>query len=380
MILFVDQSGQIGGAELCLADLAAHFQPASSVLLFGDGPFADLLRRRGLGVGILPLPEGAARATKRVQGSGILSVIPGLISHVWKLRGAFAKADIIYLNTAKALLLGAAANAIARRPCVFHLHDLWDEAHFSRRNIRVLVAAANRMDLIIANSCASAAGYRKAGGVRPVHVIPNGFDAAPFDAVDESSVRALRRQWNPAERPVAAVFGRLSRWKGQHLLIEAAKKIPELIVWVVGDALFTADDRSYAEELRAQAAELGDRVKFLGFREDIPELMKAADLVVHCSTVPEPFGRVVIEGMLSGKPVIASGEGGPAENIRDGVTGWLFSPRDSGALAAAIRKVIQSPDGGRTTGELASQEARKRYSLVSVLGETKRVLSGLHSK
>ena len=100
-------------------------------------------------------------------------------------------------------------------------------------------------------------------------------------------------------------------------------------------------------------------------------------VIVHTSVAPEPFGRVVAEGMLSGRPVIASRAGGPAEMIRQGETGWLFAPGDARELASAIQRVLSLPDCGRATGLLASAEACKRYSLSSVLEQTDRVLSGL---
>ena len=158
-------------------------------------------------------------------------------------------------------------------------------------------------------------------------------------------------------------------------------EIPDLRVWIIGEAFFTGDDHRYAGELRALASTpaLAGRVDFLGQRDDIPRLMQAADVIVHTSVAPEPFGRVVAEGMLSGRAVIASHAGGPAELIRQGETGWLFAPGDAGELQSAIQHVLALPDCGRATGLLASAEARKQYSLSSVLEQTDRVLSGFTS-
>lgn len=374
MTLFVDQSGQIGGAEICLADLAGHFRPRSQVILLSDGPFLSFLKDRGIPAGVIPLPGNVARATKRFSGAGLLRDLPAFAGLIWKLRQAFAPADVIYLNTAKALLAGTAANAIARRPCLFHLHDLLDETHFSRSNIRLLIAAANRADAVIANSKASADAFRKAGGKAPLHVIPNGFDSRPFDEADPGAVAALRAKWNPEGGPVAAVFGRLSRWKGQHVLIEAARQLQDLTVWIVGEALFTEDDAAYAAELEVLAAELGTRVRFMGFHENISRLMLAADVIVHCSISPEPFGRVIVEGMLAGKPVVASDAGGPREIVRPDVTGLLVPPGDPTALAAALKSLLADPQMARSMGAAGRERADSEYALERVCAETAEVL------
>lgn len=380
MILFVDQSGQIGGAEICLADLAGHFLPRSQVILLSDGPFVSFLKTRGIPVGVIPLPGNLSKATKRFSGAGLLRDLPAIAGMIWKLRQAIVLSDVVYLNTAKALLVGTAANTLARRPCVFHLHDLWDETHFSRSNIRLLIAAANRAGAVIANSRASADAFRKAGGKTPLHVIPNGFDSRPFDEVDPGAVAALRSKWNPTGGPVAAVFGRLSRWKGQHVLIEAARHLQDLTVWIVGEALFTEDDAAYAAELETLAAKSGTRVRFLGFHENISELMLAADIIVHCSISPEPFGRVIVEGMLAGKPVVASDAGGPREIIRPDITGLLVPPGDPHALAAALKSLLADPVKARSMGAAGRERAVSEYALERVCADTAEVIRTLERK
>lgn len=373
MIFFIDQSGQLGGAELCLADLVAG-RSDSRVLLFDDGPFAALLRERGIPFEILPIVGPAHQVTKNASLAALAASLPSLCSHVLAVRRHIRQADLLYLNTAKALVHGGAANILLGRPSIFHLHDLLDARHFSAVNIGLLAAAANRMGAVIANSRASADAFRAAGGRRPVHVIPNGFDSRPFDAVSPAAICELRKQWNPAGGPVAAVFGRLARWKGQHLLIEAARRLPDLTVWIVGEALFTDDDAAYAAELHELAKPLGPRVQFPGFRTDIPELMTAADIIVHCSTSPEPFGRVIVEGMLARKPVVAADAGGPREIVRQGTTGLLFPDSNIGALVAALDTLLSSSDKASGMGLAGREVAESAYSLERVRSETESVI------
>ncbi|TSA32224.1 MAG: glycosyltransferase family 1 protein [Verrucomicrobiaceae bacterium] len=374
-MLFIDQSGQPGGAELCLADVAESMGGTSRVLLLSPGPFEDMLRARGIPCGVLPIPSGLSSVGKSASPFDYIRMAPKLAGFLSALRHEVRNCDILYLNTAKALLLGAAV--AFGKPVVFHLHDLLTPDHFSSLNLRLIVLAANRSRGVIANSRATADAFRAAGGRTPVHVIPNGFDPERFSPRPDEELITLRRSTGIGKAPVAAVFGRISRWKGQDVLLRAAAMIPELVVWVVGEAVFTGDDRAYAGELKALASgsALQGRVFFLGHRDDIPQLMQAADVIVHTSVAPEPFGRVVVEGMLSGRPVIASRAGGPSEIIQDGVTGWLFEPGNSGELASLLRKVRDSPSRGRDEGLLASLEARKQYALPAVIEQTRRALN-----
>lgn len=366
---------------MCLADIAAHYRGRSRVLLFSNGRFGEMLRARGVSVSVTEPPQRLAVVGKGAGIADYLAAAPEMAGFLRALRKEIRGADLVYLNTAKALLHGVVAGMGLRVPTVFHLHDLLTPEHFSRLNIRLITHAANRTRAVIANSRATAAAFQEAGGKAPVHVIPNGFDPTRFAPLSREEVLAARAEFHAGPAPVAAVFGRIARWKGQDLLLRAASEIPKLRVWIVGEAFFTGDDHRYAGELKALASSpaLAGRVDFLGQRDDIPRLMQAADVIVHTSVAPEPFGRVVAEGMLFGRPVIASRAGGPAEMIRHGETGWLFAPGDARELAAAIRDVLSLPDRGRATGLLASAEACKRYSLSSVLEQTDRVLSGFTS-
>jgi glycosyltransferase involved in cell wall biosynthesis len=133
--------------------------------------------------------------------------------------------------------------------------------------------------------------------------------------------------------------------------LEALAQVPRAHLLFVGDALFGED--AYRASLGAQAARLGltDRVHFLGFRSDVPRLMRTVDVVALTSSAPEPFGRVVVEGMLARRPVIATGVGGVPEIVTDG-TGVLVPPGDAPALASALTRLFSDP-------VFASEVARK---------------------
>ncbi len=379
-ILFVDQSGQPGGAELCLADLAAAFGGDASVLLLSDGPFRSLLEQRGLATEILPMPESLAGSGK--QGGGLWKPLLDTLRYVPCLRGHFHSADLLYLNTAKALVLGTVAHIGKKTPVVFHLHDFLDRSHFSRGNLRMLAWLSRRVDLVIANSHATAEACRKAGGASKITVIPNGFDPDNFVRNSEEEVKAHRLQWNPDGRKVLAIFGRLARWKGQEILLRAAADLPDCQIWVVGDALFTGDDRAYAADLHALAREpaLRGRVTFTGHREDIPLWMRASDIVVHASTAPEPFGRVIVEAMLCARPVVAADAGGPREILcpdgaESGELGLLHRPGDSDSLRRALENLLHNPEAASAMGARAAASARKRFDICGVVRQTQEALA-----
>jgi glycosyltransferase involved in cell wall biosynthesis len=135
----------------------------------------------------------------------------------------------------------------------------------------------------------------------------------------------------------------------------------------LGGALF--DERPYEAELRAFAAEAGvaDRVHFLGFRDDVARPMRAADVVPHTSIASEPFGRVIVEGMLAGKPVIATAAGAALEIIEDGVTGVLVPPDGAAALSSAILKLLSRAGSNVDIGRGAMEVAGRRFSLATTL-------------
>jgi glycosyltransferase involved in cell wall biosynthesis len=108
---------------------------------------------------------------------------------------------------------------------------------------------------------------------------------------------------------------------------------------------------------------LGARGQLLGYRRDVPALMKAVDIVVHASIEPEPFGRVVVEGMFAERPVVAARGGGVAEIIADGVDGLLTAPNDPEALAMALRSLLCDPIRARALAVAGREKAERLFSV-----------------
>ena len=379
-ILFIDHAAVMGGAEWSLLDVARHFAAGSRVVLFEDGPFRARLEAAGVGVEVLDAPASVSRV--RRQGGVLHDVrsLPGVLKLARQVAKRARGYDLLYANSQKAFIVAALAGRWARRPVVWQLRDLLTDAHFSDSHRRLVVRLANRWAArVLANSEATAAAFVAGGGkAGKVRVVHNGIAPEPFVSVERAEVGALRDELGLRGVPIVGVFSRLAAWKGQHVLLEALAAFPpDVHALLVGTALF--EEEAYAATLRRRAETLGlaDRVHFLGFRDDIPALLHLVDVVVHTSTAPEPFGRVVVEGMLAGRPVVAAGAGGVLEIIEDGTTGLLVAPGEAGALAQAIDHLLSNPETARTLADAGQAAALERFSLARMLAEIEHHLDAL---
>lgn len=346
---------------MSLMDVAKPYRENGLVCLLEDGPFRAALAQQEIPVQVLGnQPLNVQKDSGLWQSlASVIRLIP-LVLQVAQLSRRY---DIIYANTQKALVVGALASAISQRPLVYHLRDILSNEHFSRTNIRVAIALANQfVRLVICNSQATRTAFIRSGGRESLaKVVYNGFQPEVYRS-STTSRHLLRRQLGLDQQFVVGHFSRLSPWKGQHILIEAMKHCSKNVaVLFVGDALFGEDD--YVQQLHRQTEEsgLGEQIHFLGFRSDIPQLMSACDLVVHTSTAPEPFGRVIVEAMLCGCPVVATEAGGAVELIEPSQTGWLVPPGDTEKLAFIINYCCTQPDLTAAVAAQANQAAIERF-------------------
>jgi glycosyltransferase involved in cell wall biosynthesis len=151
--------------------------------------------------------------------------------------------------------------------------------------------------------------------------------------------------------------------------LDALAQCPDAQALIVGAPLFPEDD-VYQAQIYRQCRDLGldARVRFVGDRPDVPDLMKLCDVVVHASTAPEPFGRVIVEAMLAGRPVVASAAGGVLEIVEAEKTGLLVRPGDPAALAAALTRLDREEGLAARLAAAAEKVAIDRFTLRSMLG------------
>ena len=365
-VLFVDQSGQLGGAEVCLLPLAATWAARREVLLLSDGPFRARLESLDVPVR-LACDARVSGIKKQAARLSWLMALPGIVRQVRTIATHAESFDVLFLNTQKALVLGALGKPLHRKRIIWHLHDIVSGDHFGPlQRFIVKWLARYAVDQVVANSHASAASLVALTGCKPadVPVVHNGVDLDEFSRADNDDSGALRRRLGlPEHVYLAGLFGRLAPWKGQHIAVDALARLPGLHLVLVGSALF--GEQAYVESLRQQAARLGvaDRLIFAGFRDDMPAWMKAVDVILHTSTEPEPFGRVIIEGMAAGRPVIATSAGGVKEIVRHRKNGWLVAPGDAEALAEAIETLHATPEFAQQLAAQALVDVKQHFSV-----------------
>jgi glycosyltransferase involved in cell wall biosynthesis len=188
-----------------------------------------------------------------------------------------------------------------------------------------------------------------------VHYLPNFVDAGPAVPIDRATVAT------PADVPVFLALGRLHQNKAFDVAIAALADVPGAHLWLAGAGPLEAD-------LKEQARRLGidGRVRFLGWRDDAPALIAAADAVL-CPSRIEPLGNVVIEAWAHGRPVIAARARGPAALISDGADGLLVPVDDAPALAGAMARLVASPDLRAALAEGGRAAHRGRFAEAAVV-------------
>lgn len=335
-IAFVNNTSIVSGAERSLLELIRALPPEFEPLVLAPpGDLVDRARREAVPVAELPGFESSFRLHPRHTSRGIASLMTSAVS----LRRACREhmADLIHANTARAGLIATAARRLGAPPVVTVLRDRLPAGRvgdLTRRGIEFGATA------VVANSRFTAAAYHRDAEVvyPPVSLVP-----APAPGAGAAFREA---EGIDPDRAVIGIVGQITPAKGHHTLVralaEARDTIPRALLAIVGAVKFDApgvrhDNRAYLRELQTLIAELSltDRVRFLGEREDIGAVMSGLDLLALPSEA-EPFGRVVIEAMLAGTPVVASGVGGPAEVISDGVDGVLVAPGTPEAWAGGI--------------------------------------------
>jgi len=399
-VVLVSVTTVLGGGEIYGTSLMAALDPdryQATVLCPPTGDLPDLARARGLRVAPLTLPPyimGAARASfsfgPRSLSAAGLATASAIGVMVQELRRA--KAQVVHINAMKAGLIAAPAARLLGLPVVWDFKDLVSPDHYSSPLRRVVVAYLNLFATrVIANSGAIRTELIRAG-VRADKVVAlhNGIDLQRFSPQNAAAGRErVRPELGLASGALVVVMvGRLAPWKGHDIFIQAAARVharlPEARFLIVGDSAF--DPPAYRSRLERLAIDggLGDSLSFLGFRDDVPDVMGAADIVVHCSTLPEPLGLTPIEAMALGVPVIAAAAGGPLETVADGETGLLTPRGDVQKLADAMLRLLRDARMREEMGAAGRRRATTLFDLhknaKAVMGVYEEAIMRVHEK
>ena len=361
-VLFVESQAELGGAGFALLTMLRHLErkhvePVHVTLAETCGEISS--RVKAMGIPSLHIPAGRFRNISRA-GRAVLS-LARLIR--WE------QIDAVVTNSGHPLLFARPAAVMIGRPCAWWVHGYSPNDPLEGHAI-ALAQQFLGANALFANSEFTARMLRQGFPEHPaIRVVRPGVDLEASCPAPEAGARARQALGIASDEPVAGIFGRLQRWKGQHVFLQAAARLVSRGVpgrfLVVGDSMFGIEPE-YAEELRrfVETSSLGDRVLFLGQRRDVNELMNACDVGVHASIEAEPWGLVVAEAMAAGRAVIASAAGGPLEMIDNGRTGLLVTPGEPSALAQAIEGLLNRTERRRSIGEAARQHARENFGAV----------------
>ncbi len=344
-----------GGVERGTVDVANAIVEGGgrSIVVSAGGPMTHELQR--LGVEHFEMPVASKNPFVMRQNIQRLVVL-----------AMREQVDIIHARSRAPAWSAYYAARRTKKHFITTFHGTYNHSNWFKRRYNAVMTKGER---VIAISDFIAGHIRKIYGVPSanIRVIPRGIDLEKFDIAKVSQERRIKlaNEWRlPDDMSIIMLPGRLTRWKGQTIFIEAIKKLerPDIQCLMVGSAQGRED---YRQELEQEIERHGMEsiIHVVDHCDDMPAALLLTDVVVSASTEPEAFGRVVVEGQALGRPVIGTNHGGSKETIIDGETGWLAEPNDPASLAAAIGKILDLSEEQRVkVSENAIRHIHDNYS------------------
>ena len=367
-ILYLNPSSQLGGAEKSLLDLLGHLNKERYYPIIscpGEGKFVEELRKIGVEIVVIPYDRRILNLSRSENSHHLLT----LAQSFWWLKPTILglrklvkdeAVDLIVTNGIKCHFIGSFLSLITNVRLIWHVRDFIDTLW-----LQWMIRSMGHVfpDKIITNSHAVRNIFSRNGKTQTVY---NGIDLSLFDpGTDGERVRTMLNI--SKETKLIGTVGHLAPLKGYEELMEAMGKVVregfDVKLVVVGDAIYPHSQR-YKRKLLSlvESNGLNDRVIFAGHREDIPELLASFDIFVLPSQ-SEGFGRVNLEAMAMGKPVISTNVGGIPEVVVDGVTGILVPPDDPNALSRALMKLLDDPSQRESMGREGRKRVEERFTL-----------------
>ena len=360
-LLFLHPLAHLGGGEVALYDLLTSLDGRryrAHLVLPCEGPLSQKLRAKNISVSIIPFARG-------ILGRYPPGLTPGAFVQIGRLAKSLP-AHLIFINDSYLCLYGGMIARWLAIPSVMASHGWWD-VHFIHQELLhrwlgypiLAVSEAVRQSLL-------QRGLIQAVQVRRMYL---GVDTERFRPASKSEAKA-RLGCDPQEITLT-IAARLIPRKGHDVFFEAAKIVmrdfPRLRLLVVGDKIFESFEENDATKrqilgLVERDPELKARTLFLGFRDDMPLVMNATDVLISSAWF-ETFGVAIAEAMSSCVPVVSTDVGGPNELVADGVTGFLVPPNKPDLVAAKTLEILKNPDLVRRFGEAARARVLEHFSL-----------------
>lgn len=368
-IVFLAPTGQLGGAERCLVDALWSFQQdypefQKTLIIGSDGLLAEQARNENTEVIVLPFPLRFAS----IGDSGLphyqfflikllwkmLLAGPAMMLYLLRLRRAIArqKPDVVHVLGLKMQILSLLA--VPRRVrIVWNVQDYISLRPMVRRVMKIAMKTFGQRRKIAAGCCSDDVCKDMAivfphNEIDTIATIYNTIDTETFRPEGEKSPEL--QKVNAIQMGLVATY---ARWKGHELFIEALAKLntapalPAWHGWIIGGPIYaTAASQWTRDELQEmlEKNKLVEKVSLMKFQSNPASVMRGLDILVHASTKPEPFGRVIAEGQACGCAVVAVNSGGSAEVYEEGVTGLGFSMGNADSLAEVLKKLLTESD------------------------------------
>lgn len=332
--------GSGGGVERGTVEIAEAITEAGgrALVVSAGGPQVHDLTR-----------AGAEHITLPVDSKNPLT----MYANITRLAEVIREQNVDLIH-ARSRAPGWSAYFAARRtktPFVTTFHGTYNIGNFLKRYYNSVMTKGAR---VISISQFIAEHVRRIYGVPAsrLRIIHRGVDLYRFDPKKVSAERVvqLANDWRLTDGcPVIMLPGRLTRWKGQTIFIDAVARLQrrDIRCLIVGGDQGRQDYRRELETM-VERHDLGEVVRIVDHCADMPAAYMLSDVVVSASTDPEAFGRVVVEAQALGRPVVATDHGGARETVLVDKTGWLVEPGDAEALSAALAKVIAMDEKART--------------------------------
>lgn len=382
-VLFVDHVDRVlGGAEINLIELIEEARRR------GDWEIAVACRsgsRLGQSIaklGVKQFDYGFGDGLNRLRFAGKSFPWTGLLDGVIALREASRDLETIIDRSEAQFVISctnkdhlALSGASKRSRSIWWINDLITAAFFPAPARLMLKRSAKKADALIAVSNA----VREALGIESARVIHNGISPQKY----QSEPGVLRRTLGVAHNePLFGLIGRITPWKGHELFLEIATRWIEGgragRFLIIGEAF--NEDGGFEKALRdavTASHSLSNRVRFLPFQDRLADTLCDLTAILHTSLHPEPFGRVIIEAMAAGTPVIAAKRGGPAEIIQHGKNGLLVEPGVATDYLGQMDMLLKNPDAAAQIAQAARVTVSEKFTVQRVYKEFDALLSGI---
>lgn len=379
-ILFIHQSAELYGSDKTLLLLLKHLDKTkfnTVVILPNDGPLKTELEKENIKVVIAPVLKLYRKMFSPKNILKFFTDIKLAFNVLDKLNKEY-KFDLIYSNTL-AVLLGIFYAKRTNIKHLWHVHEIIESPRiFTKMFCKLLSFKCNFK--IVYNSQATKNFWDKNKSISSKSlVICNGLEI-PNEEISNDEKVLIRKQifLSDSSEIIIALVGRISRWKGQKMLLNAfyqiSKRNSNIKLAFIGSP--PPNQELFLKELQELIIELNivNKVVLIPFTNEISRVWQCIDIAVVPSTEPEPFGLVAVEAMLAKKPVVGSNHGGLTEIIVNNETGFLVEPNNETKLAEAISKLIENPELRKQLGENGYQRAINEFSVATYVNKFEKLL------